>query len=441
MSRRSSARIAAALAASATVITFVAAAWPQEKAALTAPPIGTAKGREEPPLAESKDSRIGASAPEKHPRRAEIDRLIEVYDLKPHALPSIPADPPPHEGAMIDYPFPVEPPDMLQVEVLEALPGRPISGERLVQPDGTIDLGFYGLVHVRGLTPVQIKVAIIKHLRKYLGDEVLGLVSSEECELPPTERKVSPPPELPPDANPFDDGAKGNTDPSPAKPQPKVGSRVQAGDPTPEAQTGETYKLIPPQDSDRVMVYLTAYNSKNYYILGDILIPGRLPHTGNETVLDVLQYAGGLLPTADPKDIRLVRPGRNGKPSKVYKVDLEAIQDRGDVRSNYQIFPGDRLIVGRNEVVKKTIEIDRLQAPIQAIVSSIQQNVNMLKSLRTLTPAEGDEVLKDLVDFWAKEVSRKGELKFDEQTLRELLLRQLKKAPPAARPGPEPGAK
>ena len=28
--------------------------------------------------------------------------------------------------------------------------------------------------------------------------------------------------------------------------------------------------------------------------------------------------------------------------------------------TNYQIFPGDRLIVGRNEVVKKTVEIDRL---------------------------------------------------------------------------------
>ena len=151
-------------------------------------------------------------------------------------------------------------------------------------------------------------------------------------------------------------------------------------------------------------------------MLGDVLIPGRLPCTGNETVLDAIQYAGGLLPTAEPKDIRLVRPGRNGKPAKVYKVDLEAIQERGDVRSNYQIFPGDRLIVGRNEVVKKTVEIDRLNAPIQAIVGSIQQNVNMLKSLGALTPEQGDELLKDLVDFWAKELSRKGDLKFDEQT-------------------------
>jgi hypothetical protein len=150
-----------------------------------------------------------------------------------------------------------------------------------------------------------------------------------------------------------------------------------------------------------------------------------------------------LLPTAEPKDIRLVRPGRNGNPSRVFKIDLEAIQERGELRSNYQIFPGDRVIVGRNEVVKKTVEIDRLNSPIQAIVASIQQNVNMVKSLHplSLTPDKGDELLKDLVDFWAKEISRKGDLKFDEQTLREVLLRQLRNTPAAPRSNVPPGAK
>ena len=46
----------------------------------------------------------------------------------------------------------IEPPDLLLVEVLEAFPGRPISGERLVRPDGKISLGFYGEVYVAGLT-------------------------------------------------------------------------------------------------------------------------------------------------------------------------------------------------------------------------------------------------------------------------------------------------
>ena len=83
---------------------------------------------------------------------ATIDKMFAEYDLKPHPLPAIPDDPPPHEGAMIGYPIVIEPPDLILIEVLEALPGRPISGERLVRYDGMISLGFYGEVHVAGLT-------------------------------------------------------------------------------------------------------------------------------------------------------------------------------------------------------------------------------------------------------------------------------------------------
>ena len=39
-------------------------------------------------------------------------------------------------------PYVVEPPDVLLVEVLDALPGRPIEGEHVVRPDGTILAGF-----------------------------------------------------------------------------------------------------------------------------------------------------------------------------------------------------------------------------------------------------------------------------------------------------------
>ena len=54
--------------------------------------------------------------------------MLAAYDLNPHPRPPIPDDPPPHEGAMISLPNIVEPPDQVLVEVLESLPGRPISG-------------------------------------------------------------------------------------------------------------------------------------------------------------------------------------------------------------------------------------------------------------------------------------------------------------------------
>ena len=53
---------------------------------------------------------------------------------------------------------------------------------------------------------------------------------------------------------------------------------------------------VEPKDSNRVFVDVTAYNSKNYFIQGDVAAPGKLPWTANETVLDALNYAGGLIP-------------------------------------------------------------------------------------------------------------------------------------------------
>ena len=145
--------------------------------------------------------------------------------------------------------------------------------------------------------------------------------------------------------------------------------------------------------------------------------------------MDALDYAGGFLPTADPKDIRLVRPARGGKPARVYKVDLEAIREKGDVTSNYQIFPGDRLIVGRNEVVKKTIELDRLAMPMQTVFNSILQESFLLRSLQTTSPDKHEAILKDLVDFWIQELKRPEGAKFDEKTLREALIRRLQIKP------------
>src|SRR5204863_2266894 len=77
----------------------------------------------------------------------------------------------PREFTKVSMPeYVVEPPDLLLVEVLEALPGRPISGERLVRPDGKITLGFYGEIYVAGLTTDEIKEKIVLHLRKHLHD-------------------------------------------------------------------------------------------------------------------------------------------------------------------------------------------------------------------------------------------------------------------------------
>lgn len=90
------------------------------------------------------------------------------------ALLAPPSIPEPGDGRRV-----LAPGDFLLVEFLEALPGRPITGERIVRPDGTISLGFYGDVFVAGLDRREIKEKLIRHMQKFLTDECLGLVDQD----------------------------------------------------------------------------------------------------------------------------------------------------------------------------------------------------------------------------------------------------------------------
>ncbi len=187
----------------------------------------------------------------------------------------------------------IEPPDLILVEVLEALPGRPISGERLVRPDGRISLGFYGEVYVAGLTIMEAKATIVEHLRKYLNERTLGL--------------------------------KGDEGPA------------EIDGPLP-------MNLL--RDTDRVFVDVTAYNSKVYYVQGAVAVPGRLPITGHETVLDALNNVGGLAPDANHQGVVLYRPQPDGTLKKM-PIEVDSITIGDDPSTNYQLRPGDRLVVGR----------------------------------------------------------------------------------------------
>ncbi len=84
--------------------------------------------------------------------------------------------------------------------------------------------------------------------------------------------------------------------------------------------------------------------SKTYYVMGTVTTQGKFPVTGNETVLDAILTAG-LKSNSLPEKSYLVRPHLAGGPDQILKVDWIGIKERGDTLTNYQIFPGDRIIV------------------------------------------------------------------------------------------------
>ena len=84
--------------------------------------------------------------------------------------------------------------------------------------------------------------------------------------------------------------------------------------------------------------------SKYFYVLGTVTTQGRFPVTGNDTVLDAI-LAAGLRTNSIPEKAYLVRPHPAGGRDQILRIDWTSIKERGDTLTNYQIFPGDRIIV------------------------------------------------------------------------------------------------
>lgn len=85
-------------------------------------------------------------------------------------------------------------------------------------------------------------------------------------------------------------------------------------------------------------------DSKRFYVLGTVTNQASFPITGNETVLDGILQAQ-LRQNSLPEKAYLVRPHPAGGKDQVFAIDWFGIKDRGDTLTNYQLMPGDRIVV------------------------------------------------------------------------------------------------
>jgi len=99
-----------------------------------------------------------------------------------------------------------------------------------------------------------------------------------------------------------------------------------------------------PQEPYRVSVRLGTSQSKYYYVMGTVASEGRYPIKGHETVLDAILQAG-LKSNSLPEKAYLARPHPIGGGEQVLRIDWCGIRDRGETLTNYQLFPGDRVVV------------------------------------------------------------------------------------------------
>jgi polysaccharide export outer membrane protein len=252
-------------------------------------------------------------------------------------------------------PYKIEPLDVLEVVVPNALVTAPISGPYSVDTDGTINFGNpYGSVDVAGKTIEEAKETITDRLGKQIVKPDVSVYPAQVHGVQQIrgEHLVRP------------DGSVGLG---------SYGDVMVAGKTLPEAKAAIEEHLERFLVKPEVSVDVFAYNSKLYYVIydgggyGQQLV--RLPVTGNDTVLDAVAQVNGLSAVADKRRIWVARPGPACSPcDQILPVDWCGITRRGRVETNYQLMPGDRLYVESDAFVTFDTVVARFVSPFERIL-------------------------------------------------------------------------
>src|SRR5262249_5251123 len=287
---------------------------------------------------------------------------------------TIPNTPVPKELNKVSLPpYIVETPDVLQIDAIRVIPlppyrleplevlylraegdfeGARIAGLYPVDPDGTINLGprYGGSVRVADLTTEEAQKVIETKVRQFAPKAVVtvSLAQSRGVQQISGQHLVRP------------DGTVSLGG---------YGSVYVAGLSLAQVKQAIEAHLSKYLYRPEVAVDVYSYNSKFYYVITDFAGNGeqvtRLPHTGNETVLDAVSLIGGLSAVSS-KHIWVARPAPTECGNdQILPVDWCGITRKGEVKTNYQIFPGDRVYILSQPLTKFDTYLARVLSPVQ----------------------------------------------------------------------------
>jgi polysaccharide export outer membrane protein len=271
-------------------------------------------------------------------------------------------------------PYHLHPLDIVKVTA-SGLPDQGFSGDLTVGIDGTLVLGFgydkennaYQPLKVDGMTLPEVHDAIKKRLELTANeaDVSVSLVKIATQQTIAGEHLVGP-------DGTVNLGAYGRVR--------VVGKTLE------QAKAAIEEHLATRFDRPEVAIDVFGYNSKVYYVviqgagLGDQIF--QLPVKGNETVLDALSQVQGLSGSQSTR-MWVARPGSNEcGGDQIMPVDWLGITQRGDIATNYQILPGDRMYISEDKLVALDTALAKAISPFERIFSVTLLGTQASKGIR-----------------------------------------------------------
>lgn len=316
---------------------------------------------------------------------------VDYYDASLQR-PAPAAMEPPRERSMVSLPsYRVEPPDIVQIEMLKLIPlppyridiydvlqirvlgtilDQPIDGFFLVEGEGIVSLGpAYGTVRVAGMTIEEATEAIGRKLQEVLTKPDVSVQLARTAGTQPITGQYLVGP----------DGTINLR---------QYGLLHVAGKTVTEIRTDLQKHMSQYFDSPEASVDVIAYNSKVFYVitegagLGDNV--RRVPITGNETVLDALSAVNGLSQVSSAH-IWIARPAPGGFGcEQILPVDYESIARGGSSTTNYQVLPGDRVFIAEDNITAFNNFLTKVTMPIERLFGTTSLGISTVRSSQTL---------------------------------------------------------
>jgi polysaccharide export outer membrane protein len=311
-------------------------------------------------------------------------------------MPTMPLNVP-REQAKVSLPdYIIEPPDILRIDAISLTPKSPyqlgvfdivsvaatglpvedtIDGQYTIQPAGTIQLGHsVGAIQAVGLTSEQLQQQILDRLKQiYTAPNVwVTLVQIGAQEQITGQHLVAPDGKV-------NLGTYGRVR--------VVGLTIE------EAKAAVEMHLSQYLQNPKISLDVLGYNSKVYYVvtqgagLGDQVII--LPAKGNETVLDAIGQIQGLQSNSSSR-MWIARPGGNEVGGdQILPVDWLAVTQRGDITTNYQILPGDRLYVAEDKLVALDTGLAKVISPIERVFAVTLLGTDTVRRIKFFNQGRG----------------------------------------------------
>jgi polysaccharide biosynthesis/export protein len=302
---------------------------------------------------------------------------VDFYDASVDQPPPKAIEPP-RERSMVSLPdYRVEPPDIIQIEMLKLVPlppyrietydvlqirvtgtilDQPIDGFFLVEGEGVISLGpAYGRVRVVGMTIDEATRVITNKLSDLLAKPYVSVQLAKTAGTQPItgQYQVAP------------DGTINLR---------QYGLLYVAGKTITEIRSDLVKHMSQYFDSPEASVDVIARLSKSYYVitqgagLGDTV--RRIPITGNETVLDALSEVNGLSQVSSSQ-IWVARPAPGGFGcEQILPVDYKSISRGGSTATNYQVMPGDRVFIAEDNITAFNTFLTKVTMPIERLLGT-----------------------------------------------------------------------